>query len=640
MKTIKLFLLIAIVFFLATPVCAVGWDSPKYVSSEILIKFKPAAKKQMTKSTSNLCRKLNAKEIDRYSINDVVRMKLPAGASILGSVKEACKNPDVLYAEPNQYIYSTMVPNDEFWQLACWNMKKIKMSEAWDITTGSNKIIIAVLDTGIDYANPDLSRNIWVNQREIPYNKIDDDRNGYVDDYRGWDFTNYDSDPMDDNNHGTLCAGVIGAVGNNRIIIPGINWNVRLMSIKISDNKGHGTLASTLGAIQYAAQNGAKIINCSWVFFNYSRALRDAIEAGNKYGLLFVASAGNFGSNDDEKPLYPCCYNLPNIISVAASNTNDDLYSSQTWSSCYGPKTVHLAAPGWSVLSTAPGVLRFGRINGTSGAAAHVSGVCGLIWAQNPNWTNVQVKQKLLDSVDKVSPLKGKVMTGGRLNAYNAVKPAVAYTGPIIQYREAITSPDGKRKVFFDHAIPQQGTIEETVAVLKRMAAALRGQYLYGMQGGAVAGSPRPAVLPQPIKPAGKYNEVKDAYNKLLKTQKELEVKHAGIKSKLQGTERNYLQATEQLNAFKVQLEKDKVFLERAKTLPNNPPGYARDRSLPLHQAAVARSLVRVAEAKNRQEKIKKELEGLKKQLAELDTHIRDIGKQIEKLAQELVNLK
>jgi thermitase len=277
----------------------------------------------------------------------------------------------------------------------------IQALDAWKVTRGSREIIVAVIDTGIDYRHPDLAENIWVNEAErdgLP--GVDDDGNGYVDDVHGWNFVSKlrkssyygqlgHPDPMDDQGHGTHVAGTIGAVGNNQEGIAGVNWKVRLMGLKFLDEKGSGSTADQYRALLYAAENGADIINASYGGGGKSRLIQSAIERLNDAGVLMVAAAGNNGSNNDESPQYPSNYGLPNMLSVAATNNRDRLASFSN----YGYESVHIAAPGVAILSTYPLELSktaggyaepYRAFSGTSMAAPHVAGAAALVLSVRP----------------------------------------------------------------------------------------------------------------------------------------------------------------------------------------------------------------------------------------------------------------
>lgn len=293
--------------------------------------------------------------------------------------------------------------------------------EAWAKTQGSEKVVVAVLDTGVDYNHRDLASNIWTRPDSIP--QYADDELGTFDDLHGFD-ADVDSesgDPMDDNGHGTHCAGIIGAEGNNGIGIAGINWSVRIMPLKFLSRGGFGSTANAIKAINYAIdrkQHGVnlRVINASWGSTQYSRALEDAIRAAGEQGILFVAAAGNSSTDNDKRAHYPSNYNLPNVISVAAVDRTDSLTSFSN----YGAKTVHIAAPGRDILSTwLNGSYR--DASGTSMAAPQVSGVAALILATEPNLSVTKLRERILGTVDKLPALEGKVATGGRLCAAQAL---------------------------------------------------------------------------------------------------------------------------------------------------------------------------------------------------------------------------
>jgi thermitase len=290
---------------------------------------------------------------------------------------------------------------------------------AWAKTTGSDKVVVAVLDTGVDYTHNDLAANIWTRPDSLPAYK--DDELGTVNDLYGFNADDNQSDPMDDNGHGTHCAGVIGAEGNNDEGIAGINWNVEIMPLKFLGKGGMGTTKNAIEAINYAVERkkdgvNVRVISASWGSTSYSKALEDAIRAAGEQGILFVAAAGNDGSSNDKRPHYPSNYNLPNVISVAATDRNDVLASFSN----FGVKTVHIAAPGKDILST---WLKdnYREASGTSMATPQVSGVAALILAVEPNITVEKLRERLLKSVDKLDSLNGKVESGGRLNAAKAL---------------------------------------------------------------------------------------------------------------------------------------------------------------------------------------------------------------------------
>ncbi len=289
-----------------------------------------------------------------------------------------------------------------------YGLKKIGATEAWKKVRGSKKVIVAIIDSGIDYNHEDLSFNMWRNLRRKNEEPV------------GYDFVHDDGLPYDDNHHGTHTAGIVGAVGGNGKGVSGVNQVVSLMALKFMGADGKGNTANAIRAMDYAIRNGAKVLNNSWSSDSgrFNRALYDAIERAKAKNVLFIAAAGNDGTdNDGEKPAYPASFDNDNLISVAASNRNDVLASFSN----YGKKTVHIAAPGSSILSTTPHN-KYDTFSGTSMAAPHVAGAAALLWAQNPSWSYKKVKELLLNASDKVSTLSDKTVTGGRLNVLKAIQ--------------------------------------------------------------------------------------------------------------------------------------------------------------------------------------------------------------------------
>ena len=352
------------------------------------------------------------------------------------------RNPNVRYVEPDYEVHILETPNDPMFN-DLWGLHNtgqtggtpdadIDAPEAWDIETGDGNVVIAVIDTGVDYNHSDLASNMWVNESETPNNGVDDDGNGFVDDVYGWDFCNGDKDPMDDYSHGTHCSGTIAAVGNNTKGVVGVNWNASIMALKFLDASGYGSNSDAVAAADYAIMMKLEhyvpliALSNSWGGGGYSQAMADVIDAANDAGILFIAAAGNDGTNNDNLPHYPSSYELPNVIAVAATDHNDALAGF----SSYGPESVDLAAPGVSILSTVPGN-GYSSSNGTSMATPHVSGVAGLLNASLPDITHLEIKQRILNSVDTNPGLAGMMVTGGRLNAHSAL---TITPGPQIVY--------------------------------------------------------------------------------------------------------------------------------------------------------------------------------------------------------------
>jgi subtilisin family serine protease/chitodextrinase len=373
-----------------------------------------------------------------YKIITAVACSLPQKA-----IKALEKNPTIAYIDMDYEVSILETPNDprlsELWgldntgQTGGTNDADIDALEAWDIQTGSSGIVIAVIDTGVEYSHVDLSGNMWTNPGETASNGVDDDGNGYVDDVYGWDFYNNDNNPMDDHSHGTHCAGTIAAMGNNGIGVVGVNWEAKVMALKFLSASGSGDTSDAVAAIEYATMMKREYeipviaLSNSWGGGGFSQALEDSITAANSEGILFVAAAGNnYGSNNDVVPYYPAGYDVPNVMSVAATDHNDYLASFSN----FGASTVDLGAPGVNILST---VLNngYGTKSGTSMATPHVSGVVGLIKAHFPGLTSSEIKARILGAVDPVSSLQGITVTGGRLNALNALEVDTVPPAPV-----------------------------------------------------------------------------------------------------------------------------------------------------------------------------------------------------------------
>jgi len=409
-----------------------GTKNVDYKSDEVLIKFNRYAKPERLQQIQNQIGLLILNHFPKF---DVYHMRITDSTMSLGETIERLQSlPEVVYAEPNYLYCAETFPSDPSFS-SLWGLHNtgqiggtadadIDAPEAWDINTGSSSIVVAVIDTGIDYNHVDLSGNMWKNASELlGLAGVDDDNNGYIDDIYGIDAFNNDGDPYDDNGHGTHCAGTIGAKGNNGIGVVGANWNVQIMALKFLSASGVGPTSDALECLQYVitmkSGHGVnlKLTSNSWGGGSYSEALKDAIEATGSEGMLFVAAAGNNGALDNDiTPHYPSGYELANIIAVAATDYNDDIPS---WSH-YGSQSVDLAAPGDDILSTIPGD-SYGFASGTSMATPHVSGTAALLWAHNPSLPYLPVKETILSSVDHLANLDGFVLTGGRLNAFKSV---------------------------------------------------------------------------------------------------------------------------------------------------------------------------------------------------------------------------
>ncbi len=428
---------------------------PQVVENEVIVKFAPAIS---ASSIQSVLTALNAKTIDMIPALGVRQIKLPATLSISQAVSELKKSPQVLYAEPNYICHAYIKPNDPLFA-RLWGLENtgqdggqsgadINATAAWNSGTGSAGVVVGIIDSGMDYRHEDLKANVFTNSSEDAWsdplnpatgNKIDDDHNGYVDDWKGWNFVNNTNDPVDDNSHGTHVAGTIGAAGNNGVGVTGVCWQIRLLPLKFLNANGDGNTYNAAKAITYAADLKVKILNNSWGGTDNATYLLEAVQYAADKGVLFVAAAGNDGLNTDEYPNYPACYEVGNIISVAASDQSDqralwggeDNPSDECGFTCnnvmaatpgsnYGPHSVDLAAPGKGIWSTVPG--GYARFDGTSMASPHVAGAAALIWSKYPGLSSSQVRDRLFANVDQVAGFTGVVATNGRLNLFKAMQ--------------------------------------------------------------------------------------------------------------------------------------------------------------------------------------------------------------------------
>jgi len=351
------------------------------------------------------------------------------------------------YVEPDYIVHADLAPNDQaFVDGTLWGLRNygqnggtpgadISATNAWEITTGSTNVIVAVIDTGIRYTHQDLASQMWHNPREIAGNGKDDDGNGFVDDVYGINAITGSGDPFDDNNHGSHTSGTIGAAANNSHPHVGVTWHVQLMGCKFLSAGGFGATSDAITCVDYAVSKGAKILNNSWGGGAFSLALFDAINRARTKGVLFVASAGNNANNNDLTPSYPANYQLDNIIAVAAIDRNDNLADFSN----FGQTTVHLGAPGVAIFSSTAGSdADYQLFDGTSMAAPHVCGVAALILSQYPGADVDELKGRILAGVVPIPSLNGRTVTGGRLNAFNAM---TATGSGILQV--SVTPPSG-----------------------------------------------------------------------------------------------------------------------------------------------------------------------------------------------------
>lgn len=416
-----------------------------FVEGELIVQFNQTMNPQQrgaVLSSHGLSR------LRRFDALDIELVKTPRGLGVAAALKALRNVSGIRFLQPN-YVRHTLVgppPNDPFWlDGSLWGLTKISAQPAWiNFTSGDGSVIIGNIDTGVDYTHPDLAANVWRNPLEIPGNGIDDDNNGYVDDVHGIDTANHDSDPMDDQGHGTHTAGTIAAVGNNNLGVTGVNWNARVLPCKFLDATGYGTDAGAIECFNYliALRNRGENIRVTSNSWGQQRggglpavALVAAIDGAGAAGIINIFGAGNDGSDNDSSPFDPASYPSVSIVSVASSGTNDR----RSFFSNFGATSVDLAAPGENILSTYLGG-DYQALSGTSMATPHVAGVAALLAKMDPSLSVAAIKALLLDNVDQSSRWTGRVVSGGRLNAFKAatavggvsnnVPPTIAITAP------------------------------------------------------------------------------------------------------------------------------------------------------------------------------------------------------------------
>jgi subtilisin family serine protease len=407
--------------------------TPEVVPGEYIVKYKNRA---ATGVAGKIHAKFSGQARSRAAISElnIHHVKVSNRKSHEQNLKDLKDDPDIEYAEPNYVLklHQTGVPlqimsANEIQSVVsassasyAQSSAPVQVSQAWGHITQSQTpaVVVAVVDTGVDYSHSIFtnSNSIWNNSAEVASNGVDDDGNGYVDDVRGWNFISNSNNPMDDNGHGTHAAGVVIGLGQNIFANSLSTSIIQVMPLKFMDSTGSGTTSNAISAIYYAINNGARVINNSWGGPGYSQALHDALTFAYNHGVFIASAAGNYGTNNDASPLYPASLPIPSQMSVAATDNLDHLASF----SSYGPSSVHLAAPGVTVLSTYLSQ-QFAYMSGTSMATPFVAGVAALLFHENQNMTGYQVKQLMLKNSDTVSGLQMKVASSGRVNVLNSV---------------------------------------------------------------------------------------------------------------------------------------------------------------------------------------------------------------------------
>jgi subtilisin family serine protease len=422
-------------------------DLPTTVFSvpEVIVRFKSGVTVEQIRAITSANNDALSDEIESVSGLAVIDDLDNATAQSVAAQYAAMSN--VEYAEPNYEIklddpIQKVDPRDGFYRESTANQPNdplfneqwalnnsgadggaeradLDALKAWETTKGSDEVVVAVLDSGVDYNHVDLMSNMWTRPANVP--SYADDELGEFNDINGYDANAEIRDPMDDNGHGTHCAGIIGAEGDNSEGIAGINWKVKIMPLKFLGRGGFGSTNDAIEAINYAIdrkKNGVnvRVISASWGSTSRSKALEDTVRAAGDAGILFVAAAGNDGSDNDRRPHYPSNYDLPNVISVAALDRTDHLASFSN----FGVKSVHVAAPGKAIVSTWLGN-DYREASGTSMATPYVSGVAALIIASEPRISMKNLRDRIIKTTDKLDSLDGKVVSGGRICAANAL---------------------------------------------------------------------------------------------------------------------------------------------------------------------------------------------------------------------------
>ncbi|HJR97329.1 MAG TPA: S8 family peptidase [Actinomycetota bacterium] len=390
------------------------------VPGEVLVTFEP----QVARATRSaaVARSVAGAELDSKATPTVAVVEIPAGTNVQAAVVRLRRDPTVAWAEPNWYRRPLVLPDDPALQ---WSLTgTTEVTSAWNTQAGSPSTVIAIIDTGAQVTHPDLNDNLWTNTEETQGNNVDDDGNGHKDDVYGWDFVRNKATPSDVDGHGTHVAGIAAAEWNNNEGGSGVCPECSLMILRAGSQGAGFASSDVVAAVRYAADEGADVINLSIGGPQWGKAERKALKYAIGKGSLIVAAAGNESRNNDTidyspgfpaGPSYPASYDLPGLISVAAS-TQTEGYAGF---SNVGRYSVDLAAPGMNILSTVPNDT-YATFNGTSMSSPFVTGLAGLLRSANPSMTPVQMKNAILNGIDK-GLTTGRSITNGRVNALDSI---------------------------------------------------------------------------------------------------------------------------------------------------------------------------------------------------------------------------
>lgn len=375
---------------------------------EVIVKYK---KERKSPDTGKFHKRHGLQRLKQYKGLDIEHLRIRPGKPLEEAIRELQDDPDVEYAEPNYIVHTQVVPSDTAYG-SLWGMNKISAPAAWDNSSGNQSVVVGVIDTGIDYNHSDLKANLWPG--------------------RGYNAITGSNDPLDDNGHGTHVAGTIGAAGNNGLGVAGVNWKVQIMACKFMDATGSGAISDAIECLNYFRQQKAAGVNIvatnnSWGGGGYSKAMYDAINA--QRDILFISAAGNKGTNNDTTASYPANYQLPNVLSVAATTSSDTLASF----SQYGRRMVSIAAPGSNIYSTKLNNT-YGYLSGTSMATPHVTGLAALLKAINPTSDWRSIKNLILSGGDRITSLIPKTVTGKRINAFTSLTCQDSRIFSVMQY--------------------------------------------------------------------------------------------------------------------------------------------------------------------------------------------------------------